>query len=138
MSADRAESLPRSAIIPVKFPGYIESGDVHNTITMMFGGNMYENLRYDPTARWSPDPESFLGLRKRKNHCAPEYAPRARSPIGKKVERIWKRTGNAAFVVFWCVLIFSKFSLLRGSRTDDGGISVNRSGNNESDHLRHR
>ena len=81
-SANRTESRPRSKIVLVKFPGYIESGDVQNTITIMFGGNMYENLRYDPTTLWSPDPEYFSGLRKRKNHCAPEYAPRARSPIG--------------------------------------------------------
>ena len=74
-SADRAESLPRSAIVPVKFTGYIESGDVQSTITIMFGGNMYENLRYDPTVLWSPDPESFSGLRKRKNHCAPSMRP---------------------------------------------------------------
>ena len=81
-SADRAEGRPRSAIVTVKFPGYIEPGDVQNTITIMFRGNMYKNLRYDPTTLWSPDPESFSGLRKRKNNCAPEYAPRARSPIG--------------------------------------------------------
>ena len=81
-SADRAESRPRSTMVPAKFPGYVESGDVQNTSTIMFGENMYENLRYDPTTLWSPDPESFSGLRKRKNHCAPEYAPPARSPIG--------------------------------------------------------
>ena len=81
-SADRAQSLPRPAIEPVKFPGYIEPGDEQSTITIMFGGNMYENSCNDSTALWSPDPESFSGLRKRKSHCAPEYAPRARSPIG--------------------------------------------------------
>ena len=48
---------------------------------------MYENLRYDPATFWSPDPGSFSGLRKRKNHCAPEYAPRARSPIGQITDR---------------------------------------------------
>ena len=51
--ADRAESRPRSAIAPVKFPGYIESGDVQNTITIVFGGNMHENScneqRFDHT-----------------------------------------------------------------------------------------
>ena len=39
------------------------------------------------TTLWSPDPESFSGLRKRKSHCAPEYAPRARSPIGQITHR---------------------------------------------------
>ena len=38
--------------------------------------------RNDSTTLWSPDPESFSGLRKRKSHYAPKYAPRARSPIG--------------------------------------------------------
>ena len=81
-SADRAESRPRSTMVPAKFPGYIEPGDVQNTITPMFGGNMYENSCNVSTTLWSPDPESFSGLRKRKSDCAPEYAPRARSPIG--------------------------------------------------------
>ena len=81
-SADRAESRPRSTMVPAKFPGYIESGDVQNTTTPMFGGNIYENSRNVSTKLWSPDPESFSGLRKRKSGCAPEYAPRARSPIG--------------------------------------------------------
>ena len=81
-SADRVESRPRSKIARVKFPGYIEPGDVQNTITTMFGGNMYENTRNDSTTLWSPDPESFSGLCKCKSHCDPEYAPRARSPIG--------------------------------------------------------
>ena len=34
-SADHAESRPRSTILRVKFPGYIEPGDVQNTITIM-------------------------------------------------------------------------------------------------------
>ena len=74
-SADRAESRSRSKIVRVKFPGHIESGDVQSTITIMSGGNMYENLRYDSTTLWSPDPEFVSGLRKHKSHCAPEYAP---------------------------------------------------------------
>ena len=80
-SADRAESRPRSKIVRVKFPGYTELGDVQNTITILFGGNMYENSCNGSTTLWSPDPESFSGLRKRKSHCVPEYAPRARSNI---------------------------------------------------------
>ena len=58
-SADRAEGLPRSKIVRVKFPGHIEPGDVQNTITPMFGRNMYENLRSDSTALWSPDLKSL-------------------------------------------------------------------------------
>ena len=30
-------------MVPAKFPGYIEPGDMQNTINPMFGGNMYEN-----------------------------------------------------------------------------------------------
>ena len=69
----------------VNFPGYIEPGDVQNTITTMFGGIMHENPRNDSTKLWSPDPESFLGLRKRKSHCAPEYALRAPSPLSNRI-----------------------------------------------------
>ena len=87
-SADRAENRPRSTIVPAKFPGYIEPGDVQNAITTpMFGGNIYENSCNVSTTLWSPDPESFSGLRKRKSDCAPEYAPRARSPIGQITHR---------------------------------------------------
>ena len=74
-SADRAESRPRSKIVRVKFPGYIESGDVQNTITTMFGGNMYENLRYDPTTLWSPDPESFRDFASARTIAPPSTRP---------------------------------------------------------------
>ena len=40
-SADRAESRPRSKIVRVKFPGYIEPGDVQSTITIISGGNVH-------------------------------------------------------------------------------------------------
>ena len=54
---------------------------------------MYANSRNDSTARWSPDPESFSGLRKCKSHCAPEhhscgrrYSRRfLRSPTGRQL-----------------------------------------------------
>ena len=59
-SADRAESRPRSTMVPAKFPGCTEPGDVQNTITPMFGGNMHEKSCNVSTTLWSPDARVYL------------------------------------------------------------------------------